>query len=99
MINLLPLAGSTFALENGVLGIISLLIPPLLCIVCLHELYAKYKARHFPPGMSGLLCFFLLPKDKDKPWLRILEVTQKYGMPIHVHERLSTQLNTTYFIG
>ena len=32
-----------------------------------------------PPGISGLWCFFKIPRKK--PWLKILQFNQKYGVP------------------
>ncbi|KAI9574147.1 cytochrome P450 [Boletus coccyginus] len=47
-----------------------------ICI-CLHELYARYRARKLPPGISGLWCLFKIPRKK--PWLKMLQFNQKYG--------------------
>ncbi|KAF8546595.1 cytochrome P450 [Imleria badia] len=46
-------------------------------MICLHELYARYRARRLPPGISGLRCVFEIPKEK--PWLKMLKFNQKYG--------------------
>lgn len=46
--------------------------------ICLHELYAKYRARRLPPGISGLQCLFEIPKEKQ--WVKMLKFNQKYGL-------------------
>ena len=58
----------------------------LAVCICLHELYARYRARNLPPGISGLLCLFKIPRAE--PWLKILQFNQKYGVPNHDHEGL-----------
>ena len=67
--------------------IVSLLIPPVLlglCIICLHELFTRYRARRLPPGISGLQCLFELPSEKG--WLKILKFNQQYGVLSHDHD-------------
>ncbi|KAF8132785.1 cytochrome P450 [Boletus edulis] len=49
----------------------------LVFSICLYELYARYRARRLPPGISGLRCLLEVPKEK--PWVKVLELTQKYG--------------------
>ncbi|KAN0076772.1 Cytochrome P450 [Tylopilus felleus] len=49
----------------------------LIVCICLHELYARYRARKLPPGVSGLFSLFKVPREK--PWLKLLQFNQKYG--------------------
>lgn len=58
----------------------------LIVCICLHELYARYRARKLPPGVSGLFSLFKVPREK--PWLKLLQFNQKYGVPSHNHEIL-----------
>ena len=76
------------ALRNVDLGTAASLLIPLvplgLCMVCLHEGYAKYRARRLPPGVSGLRCLLEIPNEKV--WLKMLKFNRQYGMPSHDHE-------------
>ncbi|KAF8124374.1 cytochrome P450 [Boletus edulis] len=49
----------------------------LVFSICLYQLYTMYRARRLPPGISGLQCLLAVPKEK--PWVKMLELTQKYG--------------------
>ncbi|KAI9573403.1 cytochrome P450 [Boletus coccyginus] len=48
-----------------------------ICLICLHELYARYRVRHLPPGVSGLRGLLEIPNEKV--WLKILKLNQQYG--------------------
>ena len=65
-------------------AVILLLVPLGLCLVCLHELYARYRARRLPPGISGLRCLLEIPNEKV--WLKMLKFNQQYGVLSHDHE-------------
>ncbi|KAG9308655.1 cytochrome P450 [Chiua virens] len=41
-------------------------LPLVLCIIFLHELCAKYRARHLPPDISGLQCLVKIPNLTDE---------------------------------
>jgi hypothetical protein len=47
-------------------------------MICLHEGYARYRARRFPPGVSGLRCLFEIPNKKV--WLKMLKSNRQYGV-------------------
>ncbi|KAF8124373.1 cytochrome P450 [Boletus edulis] len=49
----------------------------LVFLICLYELYARYRARRLPPGISGLRCIHEIPKEK--PWVKMLDFNQKNG--------------------
>jgi hypothetical protein len=56
----------------------------LIFWICLYELYARYRARRLPPGISGLRCLFEMPKEKG--WLKMFKFNQEYGLPSYDHE-------------
>lgn len=61
--------------------VVLLLIPFSLFVVYLHEFYARYKARHLPPGVSGLQFLFEMPSERV--WLMICHFNRKYGAPVN----------------
>ena len=83
MINfkLLPNPITTVDLRTVISGLIPLVLLSV-CIICLYELYARYRARHLPPGISGLQCLFEIPSEKA--WLRILKFNQQYGVLVMI---------------
>ncbi|KAN0088019.1 Cytochrome P450 [Tylopilus felleus] len=63
----------------GLRSVVSLmpLVPLCLCLIFLYELYARYRARRLPPGVSGLR--FLLEVPNGRIWLKLLKFNQQYG--------------------
>lgn len=62
------------------------IVAALFACLCLHELYARYRARNLPPGIAGIWCLFKVPRET--PWLKILQFNRKYGASSHDHEIL-----------
>ncbi|KAF8552565.1 cytochrome P450, partial [Imleria badia] len=52
-------------------------VAALLVCICLHELYARYRARNLPPGLAGLWCPFKILREN--PWLKMLQFNRKCG--------------------
>lgn len=86
MFNLLPSSVSTLTTMD-LRTVISLLIPFVLlglCIICIHELYARHRARRLPPGVSGLRCLLEIPNERA--WLAMLKFNQQYGVLSHASD-------------
>lgn len=72
--------------RQTVVSLLILLVGLGFCMVCLHELYARYYAWRLPPGVCGLRCLLEMPTGNEDMWLKMLRFNQQYGVLSRDHE-------------
>ena len=69
---------------RSVVSLMRPLVPLCLSFIFLYELYARYRARRLPPGVSGFRCILEVPNERV--WLKMLKFNQQYGLLSHDRE-------------